>query len=90
LFFARQDPAAVLNHVVDNVDFQRLYCAVTAHKQCVRLADTADVVYVTTWVVWHVRVFANQVKVAATEVVKAKVTYTMVHYQNQIKKVISV
>jgi hypothetical protein len=51
LFFARQDPAAVLNHVVDNVDFQRLYCAVTAHKQCVRLADTADVVYVTTWVV---------------------------------------
>jgi len=85
----RQDPDVVPNHAVDNVDFQRLYCAVTAHKQCVRLADTADVVYVTTWVDCHVQAFANQVKVAVTEVVKAMVTYSMVHYQNQIKKVIS-
>ena len=77
------------NHAVDNVDFQRLYCAVTVRKQCAHQAVLADAEYVTTWVDWHVQVFANQAKVAATEVVKAMVTYTMVHYQNQIKKVIS-
>jgi hypothetical protein len=89
LLSVRQDLDVAHNHVADNADSQRLYCAVTVHKPCAHQADTADVVYVTIWVAYHVQVFVNQVKVAATEVAKAKVIYTLVHYLNQIKKVIS-
>ena len=60
------------NHVADNADSQVLYYVVMEHNQVVLPADTAVAEYVTIWVVYLVQVFANQDKVAATEVAKVK------------------
>jgi hypothetical protein len=56
--------------------------------QVVRLAALVAAEFAIEWVDVRVRVFANLVKVVVTEVAKAKVIFSLVHYLNQINKVI--
>ena len=77
------------NHVVAHVDSQPLFYAVTVLLLCVLQAALAVVEFVIEWADVHVQVFANQAKVAEIEVAKAQVIFTLVHYLNQINKVIS-